>query len=156
MSLETLGRLKLITGRGKHTELTRLCHAGRLVGGLSLSTRATPDEVAGPLTFAMGGAARALRILDVRSGLPMVLEVQAGELTEKWELVDVPALVHNLNDLYKEARDVKAVAVLGEWEDMLQVWCIEKSALPTLLSRRVLEAATNVQTLWSFSELAID
>lgn len=148
MLIDELKRLKLIAGRGKQSDLVRLGHAGRLKGGLSVSLRATPDEVIGPLTFAMGGEARALRVLDVRTGLPLVVEIQARELTEKWELVDVPALVHNLNDLYRDAAQVRAVAVLGECDDMLQLWCFEKSVLPRLLQRRVLDSALNAQTLW--------
>ena len=152
MLIDELKCLKRITGRGKHTDLTRLAHAGRLKGGLSASLRATPDEVIGPLTFAMGGEAKLLRVLDVRTGPPLMIEIQAGELTEKWEVVDVPGLVHNLNDLYRAAPEVKAIAVLGEWADMLQLWCVERSVLPTLLQRRVLDSALNAPTLWKLIE----
>ncbi len=149
MLIDELKRLSLITGRGKHADLLRLCHAGRLVGGLSMSLRATPDEVVGPLTHAMGGAAKQFRVLDVRSGPPLELEMQAGALHEKWEVRDVPGLVHNLNDLYRDDPGVKAIALLGEWEDMLHAWCVEKAVLPTLLRRRVLDAVVNADTLWA-------
>lgn len=154
MLIDELKRLKLVTGRGKQSALVNLGHAGRLKGGLSVSLRATPDEVIGPLTFAMGGEAKTLRVLDVRTGLPLVVEIQAGELTEKWELIDVPALAHNLNDLYRTVDQVKVVAVLGEWDDMLQLWCVEKSVLPRLLERRVLDSALNAQTLWKLASLS--
>ncbi len=129
-------------------DLLKRCHEGRLEGGLSFSLRATPDEVVGALTHALGGEAKALRVLDVRMGPPMELEIQSGELHEKWEVVDQPALIHNLNDLFKDAPAVKLAAVLGEWDDMLQVWCIEKTSLPDLLARRMLDDALNVQILW--------
>jgi hypothetical protein len=151
--VDELKRLGLIKGRGKQTDVLRLCHAQRLVGGLSMSLRATPDEVVGPLTFATGAK---LRVLDVRDGPPMVLEIQSGELTEKWEVDGISGLIHNLNDLYRAEPLIRAVAVLGEFEDMLQVWCIEKAALPQLLRRRVLDGASNVQTLWAISDGSAD
>lgn len=101
--------------------LLRECHEGRLEGGLSLSLRATPDELIGPLTYAMGGAARKLRVLDVRVGQPMVMEISCGDTLERWELEDVPALITNLNSLFDDDAGVKRLTVLGEWEDALQV-----------------------------------
>ncbi len=142
---QRLRPLGLVTGRGREATLLRLCHAGRLVGGLSVSLRATPDELIGPLCHALGGAALRLRVLDVRTARPLVVEVQSGELAEKWELVSLEALVHNLNDLFRDDAGVKAVAVLGEWEDMLQLWCVEKAALRKLLDARLLEARNDVE-----------
>jgi hypothetical protein len=117
--------------------LLRLCEAGQLVGGLSVALGVRPDELVGPLTLAMGGAARRLRIVDVRDGVrerPVLqLEVLAGDVAEKWEVEDLYALVHNLNDLYRDAADVARVAVLGEWEDALQLWCVPRAALTRLL-----------------------
>ena len=46
---------------------------------------------------------------------------------------DAAALVHNLNDLLREDPHGRAVAVLGEWEDMLQLWCLPKRQLAGLL-----------------------
>lgn len=106
--------------------LRRACHDERLVGGLSLSLRALPDEVVGPLTYAMGGAARKLRVLDVRDGPPLMMEVAWATLHEKWDVEDVPALIHNLNSVFEAEGDVKTLVVLGEWEDMLQVWAVPK------------------------------
>ncbi len=68
-------------------------------------------------------------------------------LREKWEVEDVRALIHNLNDLYRADPGVKAAAVLGEFEDMLHVWCINKATLPTLLDRGFLGRADNLPTL---------
>lgn len=143
----SLKKLGLVTGRGRESSLLKLCHAGRLVGGLSVSLQATPDEVIGPLAHALGGAALALRVLDVRTGRPMVLEVQSGELREKWELADVSALVHNLNDLFRGDEAVRAIVELGEWEDMLQLWCLPRATLRALLDRRVLDDARNAPAL---------
>lgn len=106
--------------------LLRECHEGRLEGGLSLSLRATADEVIGPLTYAMGGAARRLRVLDVRVGAPLCMEIEWGSRCEEWEVADVPALIANLNSLFEDEADVKALRVLGEWEDALQVQATPK------------------------------
>jgi hypothetical protein len=143
----TLSDLGLLTGRGAAKSLLRLCHAGRLVGGLSVSLRATPDELLGPLLHAMGGAALKLKLLDVRTTTPPVLHVEWRELGERWECDGLEALVHNLNDLFRDEPGVKLVAVLGEWEDMLQLWCLAKPAASALLDRRVLDEARNAATL---------
>lgn len=143
----TLKSLGLLTGRGVAKSLVRLCHAGRLVGGLSVSLQATPDELLGPLLHALGGAAAKLKLLDVRTTTPPVLEVQWREVHEKWECDGLEALVHNLNDLFRAEPDVKLVAVLGDWEDMLQLWCVTKEHARVLLDRRVLDDARNAPTL---------
>lgn len=137
---ETLRRLELLTGRGRATSLLKLCHAGRLVGGLSVSLRALPDEAIGGLTHAMGGAATRLKVLDARGERPMELEVQAGDVHEKWEVDGVEGLVHNLNDVYRSDAGVKQLAVLGDWEDMLQLWALSHDALRALLDSRWLDA----------------
>jgi hypothetical protein len=116
--------------------LLRLCDAGLLSGGLTVSFGVRPDELVGPLTSAMGGAARRFKVVDVRERPVLELHILAGEVSERWEVEDLWALVHNLNDLYREATDVRAVAVLGEWNDALQLLCVEKRALPRLLRER--------------------
>jgi hypothetical protein len=133
-------------GEPPHVSLLRLCDAGLLEGGLAVAHGVRPDELVGSLTAAMGGAARRLKITDVRERPALELHVQAGELAEKWEVEDVPALVHNLNDLYRDASDVRAVALLGEWEDALQLLCVDKRALPRLL-RQPFFAPHNAQDL---------
>ncbi|MBZ4336004.1 hypothetical protein NR800_25510 [Corallococcus interemptor] len=120
-------------GEPPHVSLLRLCDAGLLVGGLTVGYGVRPDELVGPLTAAMGGAARRLKVVDVRERPALELHVAAGDVTERWEVEDVSALVHNLNDLYRDAADVRAVAVLGEWEDSLQLLCVERRALGRLL-----------------------
>jgi hypothetical protein len=143
----TLRELKLLKGSRPVQSLPRACHAGRLAGGLSVSLGATPDEVVGPLCQAVGGAARALKVLDVRGRGPLELEVQWGEVHEKWEVEDVAGLCHNLNDLFRQEPSTAAIAVLGEWEDMLQLWCVPRAVLPRLVRARVLEEARNAGTL---------
>jgi hypothetical protein len=123
----------LVPGEPPHVALLRLCDAGLLHGGLSVALGVRPDELVGPLTLAMGGPARHLKIVDVRERPTLELHVLVGERTERWELEDMAALVHNLNDLYRESEQVRAVAVLGEWADALQLLCVEKRALPRLL-----------------------
>jgi len=141
--LKRLSTLGLVSGRGAVKSLLKACHAGRLKGGLSVSLRATPDELVGPLAMALGGAARRLKVLDVRTGAPMVLEVEWGQIHEKWELEGLEALAHNLNDLFASEADVAAVAVLGEWDDMLQLWCVPKAVLARLLDEGPLAEARN-------------
>ena len=62
----------------------------------------------GPLTHAMGGAARGLKVVDVRERPALALHVLAGTLAERWEVEDVPALVHNLNALYGPSPRVRS------------------------------------------------
>jgi len=144
---DTLKRLGLLRGRGRVTTLLKLCHAGRLLGGLSISLSATPDEVVGPLTHAVGGAAQRLKVVDVRTGTPMVLVVDLGGATEKWEVEDVAALAHNLNDLTRDDAEARVAVVLGEWEDMLELWCVPKPALEVLLRQRLLDDARNLAAI---------
>jgi hypothetical protein len=81
----------------------------------------------------MGGAARRFKVVDVRERPSLELEILAGDVSERWEVEDLSELVHNLNDLYRETRDVRAIAMLGEWNDALHLLCVDKSALPRLL-----------------------
>jgi hypothetical protein len=122
-----------------HVSLLRLCDAGLLEGGLTVALGVRPEELVGPLTLAMGGAARRFKLVDVRVRPAVELHILAGDVSERWEVEDLPALVHNLNDLYRSASDVRAVAVLGEWQDALQLLCVDKRALPRLLRERFFE-----------------
>jgi hypothetical protein len=152
--------LGVLQGRGRQRALPQLCHAGRLVGGLSVAWRVTPDEAIGPVTHAMGGLASRLKVLDVRSGPPLQLEVRfelppdglredegARLRTERWDVEDVEGLVHNLNDLYRDVAEVKLTAVLGEWEDMLQLWVLSRGALRALLDEGALDDTRNAAAL---------
>lgn len=162
---QRLKSLQLLQGKGRQNSLLKLCHAGRLVGGLSVSWQVTPDEAIGALAHLKGGLATKLRVVDVRGKTPMQLEVRfelppdvlreddgPRVVTEKWDVEDVPGLVHNLNDLYRDLRDVKLLVVLGEWEDMLQLWALPRPVLRELLEDGLLDAATNVRALRSVLE----
>ncbi|MBM7111983.1 hypothetical protein [Archangium primigenium] len=116
-----------------HLALLRLADAGLLVGGLTASFGVRADELVGPLTLAMGGAARRFKLLDVRERPVLELHILAGDVSERWEVEDLAAFVHNLNDLYRAAADVRAIAVLGEWNDALQLLCVDKASLARLL-----------------------
>jgi hypothetical protein len=119
-----------------HVSLLRLCDAGLLEGGLTVAFGVRPDELVGPLTMAMGGAAKRFKVVDVREHPRLELHVLAGETSERWEVEDLWALVHNLNSLYRDAPDVRAIALLGEWNDALQLLCVDKRSLPKLLRER--------------------
>ncbi len=162
---QRLKSLQLLQGKGRQTSLLKLCHAGRLVGGLSVSWQVTPDEAIGALAHLEGGLATKLRVVDVRGKTPMQLEVRfelppdvlredegPRVVTEKWDVEDVPGLVHNLNDLYRDVRDVKLIVVLGEWEDMVQLWALPRPTLRELLDDGLLDDVTNVRALRSLLE----
>jgi hypothetical protein len=113
--------------------LPALCDAGVLEGGLSLALDLRPDEVIGPLCERIGGTAQALRVLDVREDPEVALVVNAGRGEETWAVRDARDLVERCNDEFGSDLQARAVAVLGEWEDMLQLWCVPKSLLSSLL-----------------------
>ena len=139
--LKELGFLK---AGARQKTLLALCHAGNLHGGLSISLSATPDEVLGGLCAAMGGAAAKLRLEDVRGKGSFELHVRVGEVLERWEVEGVEGLVHNLNDLFRSDQTVRAVAVLGEWEDMLQLWCLDRLRLLVALQERWFEPLNRI------------
>jgi hypothetical protein len=99
----------------------------------------------------MGGAARGFKIVDVRERPMLELHVLVGELTERWEVEDLGALIHNLNDLYRAALDVRAIAVLGEWADALQLVCVDKRSLSRLL-RQPFFSPVNARDLMRLTE----
>ncbi len=134
----------LVSGRSIGSGILAWCHAGQLAGGISISLRVTPDEAAGALCHAMGGIAQKLRVLDVRGTQPMQLEIRTPSgAVEKWEVDGLPGLIHNLNDLFKDEPAVKRLAILGEWEDMLQVWCVIPAQLPELFTQRWFRLVNN-------------
>ncbi|MBL8912820.1 MAG: hypothetical protein JNM17_19160 [Archangium sp.] len=127
--------------------LLEACDEERLVGGLSISLRATPDEVAVWLANAMGGVARGLRLLDVRGD---ELEVQCGAvLHEKWKVGSVSALIARLNETFCDDDGVKWLVELGEFEGSAQVWALAPEILEVLLETSLLEGATNRDALLS-------
>jgi hypothetical protein len=137
MSLKAeLQRLGLLTD-GAHVspdqQLLTLCDAGALDGGLSVALDLRPDELIGPLCERIGGRARLLKVLDVREDPEIALIVEAGNGEEGWEVREPRDLVERCNEEFRDDVEARAVAVLGEWEDSLQLWCIPKRALSSLL-----------------------
>jgi hypothetical protein len=137
MSLKAeLQRLGLLTD-GAHVspdqQLLTLCDAGALDGGLSVALDLRPDELIGPLCERIGGRAQLLKVLDVREDPEIALIVEAGNGEEGWEVREPRDLVERCNEEFRDDVEARAVAVLGEWEDSLQLWCIPKRALSSLL-----------------------
>jgi hypothetical protein len=118
-----------------HLVVLRLCDAGALVGGLTVELDVRPDELMGPLCAALGGSATAVRAVDVVDGPPLRLSIHHRDHEETWELEDLYPFVMNLNDLLKQDRGARVAAILGEWEDALQLWCVEKKRLRWLLQQ---------------------
>jgi hypothetical protein len=140
--LEALGSLGLLARPERPSpgpaSLRALCAAGALDGGLSVALDVRADEVVGALCQRMGGEAPRLRILDVRVA-PAELRVRVGEGEARWPVPNVRALVTHLNRHYRHASGVRAIAVLGEWEEAQQLWCIPRSALAPLRAEHLLQ-----------------
>jgi hypothetical protein len=115
------------------SRLEALCDEGFLEGGFAVELRVRPDELLGPLMQWMGGTSRRLKILDVRdhgNGVELALEREGR--TETWELANVRELVAAMNAAFAEDPSAKVVAILGEWNDALQLWALPKAVLPGL------------------------
>jgi hypothetical protein len=134
--MEKLKQLRLLRSGAKPSKsLLQLCHQGALEGGLSVALDVLPDEAVGALCSTVGGQASELRVTDVRKE-PFALMIRSGSLEESWDVPDVTSLVHNVNDLFSADEKAKAIAVLGEWEDALQLWCVPKPDLGALFALR--------------------
>ena len=134
-------------GEPEHVALLRLCNAGALEGGLTVALDVQADELFGPLCQRMGGAARAVKLLDVRERPVLTLEVAWRGLEERWELERLEQLPEFLTSLLAEAEDVRPAAILGEWEDALQLWCVPRRELKWLVRGPLAEA-------WNAGQLA--
>ena len=131
--LQHLGLLNADAHVPPGQQLPALCDAGVLDGGLTIALDLRPDELIGPLCERIGGSARRLKVLDVREDPEIALIVDAGNGEEGWEIREPRDLVERCNEEFREDIEARAVAVLGEWEDSLQLWCIPKRALSSLL-----------------------
>jgi hypothetical protein len=128
---QTLERLQLLRKPQPPDEpLRTLCHHGYLSGGLSIALDVKIDEALGPLLETMGGAALMLRVLDIRG---KVFSVKLSEQQHEWEIDGLESLIDTLNRGFGAAPDVKALVLLGEWEDMIQVWAVPKGLVEQLL-----------------------
>jgi len=116
-----------------HQTLLVLCNDGLLDGGMSVALDLRPDELIGPLCERIGGQARSLKVLDARDEPEPELLVDAGGGEEAWPVRDPRDLVDRVNEAFASDSQARPVAVLGEWEDMLQLWCVPREALPSLL-----------------------
>jgi hypothetical protein len=125
--------------RTDHRSLLVLTDEGLLGGGLSLALNVRPDEAVGALSLRMGGAARALKVVDVRDRPVLELKVELSGVVERWELEDVRGLVHNLNDAFAREQGVKTIAVLGDWQDALHLLFVDAPLLGRLLRERWFE-----------------
>jgi hypothetical protein len=128
--------LKALLTRGESTLLLRLCAAEALVGAISVDADVRPDELIGPLVCLIDGSARELRVLDsLDSAVPELIISYRGRIWE-WKVSALSDLVNELNRLFQEDPPARAIAVLGEWDDMLQLWCVPKEALSLLLREK--------------------
>jgi hypothetical protein len=134
--LESLGLLRLDPTHERCAlpdRLEALCDEGLLEGGLSVEMDVRPDELLGPLVQQVGGAAASLKIFDVRDTDEGVeLKVAWHDKTETWMARDSRALVDVLNHAFGSDRVARAIVVLGEWNDALQLWCVPRRVLPLL------------------------
>ncbi|MDQ3264864.1 MAG: hypothetical protein M3Y59_14545 [Myxococcota bacterium] len=129
--------LEKVEGARPENVLPLLCELGALEGGLSVALDVRPDEAIGALCLAISGGAKRLRVEDVRDRPEPELLVRFGSgTTERWSVPDVRALVHNLNDLFRDDPAARAVVDLGDRDDAQQLWCVGKQLLPGLLRER--------------------
>lgn len=139
--VEVLRQLTLLRGQPPDEPLRTLCHHDFLVGGLSIALDVKLDEALGPLLEVMGGPAPRIRVLDVRGASvhpessrgAQLFTVKIGKIEHHWEADGLESLVDTLNRAFAAEPGVKALVLLGEWEDMIQVWAVPKPALLELL-----------------------
>jgi hypothetical protein len=98
---------------------------------MSIELDVKVDEALGPLLEAVGGPARTMKVLDIQG---RVFSVRLGPVQHEWELDGLESLVDTLNLAFAAAPEVKALVLLGEWEDMLQVWALPRPVVRTLLA----------------------
>jgi len=141
--VEKLSRLGLIRTAEKREpkslasserrSLAALCNAGVLEGGLSVALDVRPDELIGPLAIAIGNAGLELKVIDTRDEPRPEITVRLRSLEKTWTVPNLEALVTHLNELFEAELATKAVAVLGEHQDALQLWAVDKALLAELL-----------------------
>ncbi len=137
--------LKASVSRDEGTLLLRLCAAEALIGAISVSADVRPDELIGPLVSLIEGSARELRVLDsLDSAVPELIITYRGRIWD-WKVSSLSDLVNELNRLFQEDPRARAVAVLGEWDDMLQLWCVPKEALSLLLRERFFQTQNQAE-----------
>jgi len=138
--LSRLGLIRMAENREPKSQaasrlrsLLALCNAGVLEGGLSVALDVRPDELIGPLAIAIGNAGLELKVIDTRDEPRPEITVRLRSLEKTWTVHNLEALVTHLNELFEAEPAAKAVAVLGEHEDALQLWAVDKALLAELL-----------------------
>jgi hypothetical protein len=110
-----------------------LCYEGLLKGGLAVALDVRGDELFGSLCERIGGSARSIKVDDVTDRGVLELHVTYEGVSHVLEAPTLALLVDDVNRLLEREPKARAVAVLGEWEEMLQLWALPKSRLPALL-----------------------
>ena len=138
--LSRLGLIRMAENREPKSQaasrlrsLHALCNAGVLEGGLSVALDVRPDELIGPLAIAIGNAGLELKVIDTRDEPRPEITVRLRSLERKWTVASLDALVTHLNELFHADPAAKAIAILGEYEDALQLWAVDKALLGELL-----------------------
>ena len=138
--LSRLGLIRMAENREPKSQapsrlrsLLALCNAGVLEGGLSVALDVRPDELIGPLAIAIGNAGLELKVIDTRDEPRPEITVRLRSLERKWTVASLDALVTHLNELFEAEHAAKAIAILGEYEDALQLWAVDKALLGELL-----------------------
>jgi hypothetical protein len=129
----SFGSQSISAGAEPQSLLLRLCNAAALEGSLSVALDVRPDELIGPLAIAINGMAAELRVIDVRDEPRSEMTIRLGALEKIWSVRSQEALVDHLNELFKLDLSTRAVAVLGEWENAMQLWALDKLVLTALL-----------------------
>ena len=97
---------------------------------MSIALDVKIDEALGPLLEVIGGLARMIRVLDIQGP---VFSVRIGQQQHEWEIDGLESLIDTLNRAFADSAEVNALVLLGEWEDMIQVWAVGKPSLAGLL-----------------------
>ena len=98
---------------------------------MSIALDVKIDEALGPLLEVMGGPARVIRVLDIQG---LVFSVRIGKQQHEWEIDGLESLIDTLNRAFAASAEVNALVLLGEWEDMIQVWALPKATVVGLLT----------------------
>lgn len=129
----TENRESMSLAPSERRSLLALCNAGVLEGGLSVSLDVRPDELIGPLAIAIGNAGLELKVIDTRDKPRPEITVRLRSLERTWTVASLDALVTHLNELFQAEPAAKAVAILGEYKEGLQLWAVDKVLLGDLL-----------------------
>ncbi len=80
------------------------------------------------------------------------MTVRLGEVERTWVVQDLEVLVHHLNDLFKSDPSSRALVILGELEDQLQLWALDKRVLASLLGEEFFRPR-NLKELFALAQM---